>query len=707
MIEKIGLFVLIFFGVLSAYELEKVNGVPPKEYWDKFVVLVWQYETDVRKDLNAYRSVNINGFHIDRGSGDKKLVEFSKENNIPYYVDHAADKGYLYLKKVDVDKIRKKKEVQIRPNSWKDPKVMEAMKSCLKKNISVTKNGLVLGYAFDDEISTGAFNNPIETDAHPASIKAYMKYQNNVLGKIKCMNPCSYEDVRVKVEKLPLSKWDISKWMVWRSYMDTYFADTLLELTKYANSLDPTTPAGFVGGQCPCAYGGYDYSKLTKVVQWIEAYDIGDTNEILRSFWKKEKTHVQTWFSNGDIYSASWFLWYYMVHGSRGVIAWPEGWFKNGQPAGWLVYMKSTIKEVQEMSKPILDINTEFDADPIAVYYSHPSIQIGWAMDSIVHGSTWPNRSSSLESDNQTQLHNRVAWLNILEDNGYQYDLVSYDELKDENFSKKYKVLILNRTLALSDKEAKSIEKFVNDGGVVIGDYLVGIFDENGVGRREGILDKLFDIKRDESKGYFDGKTVTEVNGELYENKYIDRLSYKGAIRWNDIVVPERGTLSRNKHSKDKVASAEVIVKNNIGKGKAVYLNLTPLEYNDINKRTSKYGEQWRGIVREILEENGIKSKVKITIKGKEFPVIESIFWKKENTYYLCVVANPTRGATTDSLGKIEGLESGKEATIEMRFTSAVKTIKNLRTNKELKGGENIFKDKWKTYEANVYELKF
>jgi hypothetical protein len=729
------LAIFVFLGVSNSYEIEKVPGIPPKGYWDKFVILIWQHQTDVRKDLEVYRSVNINGFHIDGSS--KHLAKFSRENNIPFYVDHAGGKGYLYLKKEDVDKIKKKLSVVERPNSLKDEKVMAKIKGLLKNNISDTMDGLVLAYAFDDEISTGSFTSPIETDGSLKSIEAYHKYQQDVFGRIRYMEPTSFEDVRKTLDVKRLSKWDLSKWTTWRSYMDTYFAEALLELTKYANSIDPTTPAGFVGGHQPACYGGMDYTKLTKVVQWMEAYDINGTNEILRSFWKKEKPRMVTWFNAGDPYIGSWFLWYYMVHGNRGVIAWPENslgpWFKNGQPQPWLLSMKDTIREVQEFSKPILDLSTEFEADPIAIYYSQPTIQVGWAMDSIVHGNTWPNRSSSLDNDNSTSGRNRVAWFKLLEDCGYQYNVVSFEHIKDENFSKQYRVLILDRILALSEKEAEAIKKFLNNGGIVIADYLTGIFDEEGKGRSKGILDEIFSIKRDESKGYFDGKTVTEINGELYESPFLNRLSYNGAIRWNDIVVAERGTVSINGNKKAKVGDADVVIQNAVGNGKTYYLNLTPVEYTAISKRTSEYGKNWRNLVKEIFIESGIKprvivkeSKVKLigpsklgdvrkkvekkveVIETKESLLTETIFWKKDNTYYLCIVKNPTTygGDIVSGNLNVEGLDIKSDSYIQLEFDKPVKKIKNLRTEENL-GEGNKFIDKWKTFQANIYELEF
>ena len=419
---------------LGFSEQEKIAGIPPKEYWDKFTILVWQYQTDVKKDLKAYKSVNINGFHIDGTSKD--LANFSRDKNLPFFVDHAAGKGYLYLKNDDVNKIKKKLTVVDRPNCLLDSSVMAKMKALLKSSISAAKGGYPLFYAFDDEISTGSFTSPIETDGCSESVAAYKKYQEERFGSVKYSRPSSFEDVRPALSTKNLSKWDLAKWMTWRSYMDNYFADVLLELTKYANSVDPSTPAGFVGSHNPSPYGGMDYTKFTKSIECIEAYDINGTNEILRSFFGKEKERVVTWFNGkGDPDAGSWYLWYYMVHGGRGVIAWPEGGFK-GQAAPWLVKIKDSIKDVVEYSKPILDVKTEFDADPIGIYYSQASIQAGWAMDSVVHGNTWPNRSSSMDNDGSTGGRNRVAWFKLLEDAGYQYNVVSYENLIADDFSK-------------------------------------------------------------------------------------------------------------------------------------------------------------------------------------------------------------------------------------------------------------------------------
>lgn len=140
---------------------------------------------------------------------------------------------------------------------------------------------------------------------------------------------------------------------------------------------------GFVGGEGPSVWGGYDYGMLSRAVQWMEAYDINGTNEILRSFWKNhKKIRMQTFFSSHNMKIDSWFLWYYRLHGNQAVIAWPEGWFKkiNGknQPSAYILSLKKVLKKIQgRASQYIVNRNSLFPPNPIGIYYSHPSIQAG------------------------------------------------------------------------------------------------------------------------------------------------------------------------------------------------------------------------------------------------------------------------------------------------------------------------------------------
>ena len=727
----------IAFGLVCALALtaptEAVLGGPvpyikPKPIWDRFLILVWQYKTDVRKDLPLYRQVNLRGFHIDGGAGDHSRVKFAIDNKLPYYVDHAAHKGYLHLTpRTGRNRVLRKKGIIARPHSLADPKTIEILKGHLRRNISTTKAGPVVAYAFDDEVSLGSFNSPAEVDGSPLSVAAYRRWLRKTYRSIGNLNetwatafsgfeqvrPVSFEDVRRRHTGGPLAKWNLAPWMDWRSYMDTQFAECMSILTRYANSLDPATPAGFVGGQQPAPYGGYDYSKLCKSIQWIESYDIGGTCEILRSLWRDDRRpYVQTWFSTGDAGKDAWFLWYYLLHGNRGVIAWPDkggSWFrhKDGKIAEFVRANAGTIREVQsELSRAILDTGTKFDADPIAVYYSHPSVQATWAMDVVTHGGTWPNRSSGLDNTCQSAAKNRVAWFKLLEDCGFQYNVVTSGQVAaGELTGGGYKVLIVNRVAAMSDAEAAAIRKFAAAGGTVIADHLTGVLTEHGVGRRAGgALDALFGIRRDEPKGYLGGRGITEIDGEKYRKPFIQRLMYAGALRHKGIVVFERGTKAAAGKAGATVGSADVVIRNRAGRGRTVYLNLTPIAYYDLNYRLGAIGQAWRDLLAGLLAESGLRPRARALADGKPIPLAELVYWRKGKRLVVGLVKNPTRQSSVSGTGKVHAV-TGEPMDVTIVFRRAVGDVVNLRTGRRLPGGKIIRAGKWKPSEALLFEV--
>ena len=123
--------------------LARVPSIPPRLEWNRFKILVWQYKTSVLEDFHLYQKIGLGGFHIDRGAGREDLVAFSLKEQFPYYVDHAADKGFLHLKGSDVQTVTGKNGLTIRPHSLADPNTLRQIKEHLDRNINATKKGLV------------------------------------------------------------------------------------------------------------------------------------------------------------------------------------------------------------------------------------------------------------------------------------------------------------------------------------------------------------------------------------------------------------------------------------------------------------------------------------------------------------------------------------------------------------------------------------
>lgn len=672
-----------------------VDTISKPERWDRFRIFVWQYKTDARQDIQLYRQLGLSAFHIDRGAGTQTTVDWAAQNQLPYYVDHAAGKGILHLtERTGLKSLRNDGSLQPRPQSLAEEKTIRDLYQQLESNLKVAAKGPALAIALDDEVSLGNFNTPLEVDASESSVALFRKWLEKQYGDITQLNdqwdtnygsfadvrPVGFEEVRQRITGKPFSAWNLSPWIDWRSYMDTQFSAVTAELVQYANSLAPGIPIGVVGGQQPSPYGGFDYEKLGRAVQWIEAYDIGGTNELLTSFWHhSKKPAVQTFFASGDLWRDQWFLWYYWAHGNSGVIAWPDmsgnAWFENGKVRPEIEQLASTFNEVQSQQLAFTSReNVKRVCDPIAILYSHPSVQVSWATDALTHGKTWPRRSSSLDNDCSSAGQNRIAWNKLLEDCGFQPRWISVDELEAGRLSKEeFKVLVLPRAMALSDASCEAVERFRDQGGCVVADYWSAVFDQHGRARRvdgklQGGLDELFNVKRDEAAGYFDGQTLTEVDGEKYNLPFLERLPrYKKSTDGLNIVElgSEAGMQLR-----------------------AVYLNLSPLAYSDPSYRLSDEGAKWRSAITNLFASWGIKPEVSITANGQPLPMIETIRWKGKDKEWLICVANPTREAAIDGAGTMQA--SGYNGPIQLLFSSTHSGGSNLRSGEVFQAGNSL-----------------
>jgi len=706
-LSAVSLILSATLGCGFAAAQEAVPEVTPPKNWDNFVMLMWQFETDVRRDKAVYESLNLNGFHVDRRNDE--LVAFGKSNNWPFYVDHAADKGYLHLGDKFNGTVTRKRDMIARPNSLADPETIKKLHAFLADRIGSAKGSTAVAYAFDDEISLGSFCSPAEVDTSPHAVAFYQKqleaqyktidklnaqYGTNFAG-FSAVQPTGFESVRKQLQSGAIGSVNFSAWCDWRSAMDTHFAEVLAELTTYCNTLDSTVPAGFVGGQAPNVWGGYDWRKLSKAVQWVECYDIGGSNTILRSFWTQKRPHVQTYFSSKNAHLDAWFLWYYLCQGNRGVIVWPEGWIKDGKAADHITPLAATFKEVQgPVSKAI--INGELQTDPVALYYSHPSVQMSWALDSACHGSTWPNRLSSMDNAISTGGLSRIGWIKSLQDAGVQPFFVHQDHLLDGTLAKRgVKILVLSRALSLSDAEVTAIKAFAKAGGMVVADHLCGLFDEHGKARAVGALDDLFGVKRDLARGWFNGTNLTEVDGEI-AGKLGENNWAQGALKAHNVAVVERGLTAVDKAKGEAVDSTVVAVRN----GKAVYLNLSSVGY--LLHRSDEQGKGWLDLVTGLLKDGGVSTRLAISSNGAPAKLMESLFWKNGARTTVCVVKNIDRSATINSFGEVKGGMGEAAVPIQLDFAKPVKDLKNERTGKVLGAGKT-FTDTFVPWEANVY----
>lgn len=634
-----------------------------------------------------------NGAFIDHGDVGEGKLKWIDKFGFHFYVDHLAGKGDLHMWDGGIpDKFKD----AVNGGGVRTVPVNDELKAKLEKHIkqhatAVKDSPNRAAYALDDELSWGHFVHPImwcvtdDKAAYPAWLKEV--YGAHPPERAKWV---TYEDVRPKLAEWKVKDFDASPLLDQWSFNDSYWNNFLGDLVEYSNSVDPDTPCGYVGGQSPNAFGGYDYAKLMKKVQFLEAYNIGGSQSVIRSFNPHNAIPTVTTHFHQKADDTAWQTWYYLAHGNKGFIGWVDGWFEGKTPKAWHAEVAPNYKQAGEKIGPLMT-GAEWVHDGVAIYYSHPSIQLGWVLDAAAHGKTWVNRNGDDRLGSSHQ--GRKAWENMLRDSGTQYSYVGYADVIAHGVPKEYRVLILPACLCLSDVEAKRIREFAEAGGTVIADYLPGVWDQHGKGRvTGGALDDLFGVKHSPDLTAADLFAGGKLWCELDQDRHFNWKTYKEFLGTDNKCLQEDGF--------DKAVRAmEVNTTKKVGKGSAVLLNLSPQWYN-AHREAGPEAAKKREVFLKPIEAAVGKRWAEVIAEKDGAWGCEVTYWQAGKRTLVFVVMNPETAVSSTGGGNSVGLKAAT-VPVTLKFAGKITGVKDERTGKKLPDGTEFAFD-WKTAEAVV-----
>jgi hypothetical protein len=291
--------------------------------------------------------------------------------------------------------------------------------------------------------------------------------------------------------------------------MDVSFASALKMGTDAIRSVDPAAFVSIGGAQMP-GWGGYDYYRLTQSLTAMEPYNIGNNVEIIRSL-NPSIAMVTTSFARGPWEKHR--VWYELLHGSRGIILWDD----KSEYVGKDLTVGERGREAEPYYNELrrgmgaLIINSRPLSDPIAVHYSQASMRVDWMLAQRPKGEAWVDRNASTERLDSDFMRQRESWCRLLEDLGLQFRFVSYGQVEDgELLRRGYRVLILPRSHALSQREADAINEFMRQGGVVLADNEPGTYDEHARKLARSRVNSGVRIIKDDILNYHQARLVNK-----------------------------------------------------------------------------------------------------------------------------------------------------------------------------------------------------
>ncbi|HVR95941.1 MAG TPA: beta-galactosidase trimerization domain-containing protein [Thermoanaerobaculia bacterium] len=654
-----------------APEFQPVRRIPDSGRWDTWLYMPWRYRWAIGigdEGGRFSRRHGINGGMTDHGQGPLPWLE---RWGLRFYNDHTAGKGDLFLMTSPGLDAALADPRAVRPRPL-DEALAAKLEATIARSVgAIRRSPMRVAYALDDEISWGVLARPAVWRVN-ADDGAYARWLAGYYGGAapapRFVGP---EHAFAQLGR-PLREIDLSPFLDRMTYNDSVWANLIGRLVERCQREDPETPCGFVGGQAPGLFGGYDYAKIAKKVRFIEAYDLGSSQEILRSL-APDIPRVTTHFRDDRRGTGNdvWLAWHYFAHGNRGMIGWvDESWFEGSKPRPWLDRFGATLRELGGVQGPKMR-GARWRHDGIALYYSHPSIQVSWCLDAAPHGRTWPRRN---EDHRLGTAHNvRRAWQLLLEDAGLQYDVLAYDQVALRGVPKEYRVLILPACYALSDIEARRIADFARAGGTVIADFACGLFDPHGRGRERGALDGLFGVRHDggETRGdFFGGRlwTETDQNAGYGFKRYAELFATKNPRLHQGFAVAERRLPAGTARP--------------VGRGRAVYLNLSPQRYLQYREE-GQASEEHR---RPFLEPVGVRPWIRAAAAGVP---LEATYWARGGRTLVFLLQNAPVTGTSTGRGGADGLVE-TVVPVEVRLTGPVTRVIDERTGKSLPDGDRF-----------------
>jgi hypothetical protein len=649
------------------------------------------------------RAQGYNGAFLDGNTGEpdspKGKLDWINRFGLRFYVDHTARKGFLHL--WDGDK-KKAHLAELHGTGVRPVPLNEALRDRLRgymaENIAkVRSSPYRAAYALDDEASWGHFVHPTMwrvTDDETA----YPRWLREVYGPDAApARPewVTYDALRPHLARWSVREFDASPLLDQWTFNDAVWCNLLGDLVQYSNTLDPATPCGIVGGQAPSAFGGYDYARLMRKVQYLEAYNLGGSQAIIRSFNPHSAVPAVTSLFHTSADDDIWQMWYYLAHGNRGHIGWVENWFDGQTLRPWHAQAAPHLLEAGKKIGPLMR-GAEWQHDGVALLYSHPSIQLGWVLDAEAHGRTWTNR----EGDHRLGASHMVrkAWENMLRDSGLQYDFLSYVDVIRNGVPSAYHTLILPACLCLSEAEASAITAFCRAGGTVIADYLPGVWDQHGRGRAGGgVLDTLFGVAHDPAmtaKDVFGGRLWCEVDQDMnYGWKTYEEFLTKG-----NTCLRDAGGFHK------AVRNLPVARVNRVGRGTAVLMNLSPQWYNAY--RAAGFAAAGaRDVFLRHMGGGRARRWVEIEKAGEDSFGYEVTYWRgPDGRTLLFLCANPETVGSELGGGNAVGLKTGV-LPVTLKFSRTLRAVRDERSGKTLGSGDR-FPLQWQRGEAVVLSFE-
>jgi hypothetical protein len=243
--------------------------------------------------------------------------------------------------------------------------------------------------------------------------------------------------------------------------------------------------------------------------------------------------------------------------------------------------MFSAMHEIRRLGFDKLLVGHQ-QIDPVAIHYDPASIYIAQMEDWKEDAPQFiRNMYNAGRAYNELCHQIEQTWKGLLSGRGLLHFATAYGQLEEGHFGRfgTPKILFLPYTQCVSPKQADTLERFVKEGGVLVGDIHTGLRDGHGKRLEAGLLDHVFGIKRKASRNRM--RIRANVDGKPIPVRFGPEFGEPFELAFNAVgpgdVVPVTAKPFASYPLGNELQPAFLV--NEFGKGKAIYLNFVATGY--------------------------------------------------------------------------------------------------------------------------------
>ncbi|NUQ61356.1 MAG: beta-galactosidase [Pirellulales bacterium] len=549
--------------------------------------------------------------------------------------EHGAPCGGYINPPGGVFRLEKHSENGVRSQCLSDPAVVEKYTSQAREAAAQQRPYGMIAVGITDEAFLTSRHRRDEVCFSAHCQERYRKWLQGRHGTLEALNAewetdyTSWSEIRGARTEDVRGKRNFAPFVDFRTFMTDVWVDACKTVTGAYHEVAPETPVGHTNTFGAEPFNGNDYWKLATQAGfgWGQEYSEAIKPQGQKAIFEPWRSFVETHESrrarspDGKPDSAAPFFnygwigydhsapaahyepWWLALHGARGLSWYAIDSMDPGRGTSWsLVYpslqftpyslaAQEGLRDLRAgCGKLLLEYTRQ--QPPIALLWSYPSMLVAWCE------SKWdepePNERPGTDSYG-THFRSALHFRQHVDELQLDYDYLAPEQILDGDRLGRYRLLMLPFTVAISRPLAEKLEKFVESGGILLGDLRCLRTDEHGKPFGDsGPLERLFGVKRGDGEAAYGAtkvKFTAAGSGIDLGNREVDLHGREAIAAVNAVPLASHAT-----------GEPAVLVRPR-GKGLAVYLNFCLPEYDPVTRELAAQLVRRAGIDRKIVAE--------------------------------------------------------------------------------------------------------